>query len=442
MATPSGHEPDERGHFGRYGGRFVPEALIAALDELAAAYDKARGDRDFLDELDRLHRDYSGRPSPLTDVPKLSEHAGGARILLKREDLNHTGSHKINNVLGQALLTKRMGKTRVIAETGAGQHGVATATACALLGLDCLVYMGEVDTERQALNVARMRLLGAQVVPVKTGSRTLKDAINEALRDWVTNVDHTHYLLGTVAGPHPFPTMVRDFHRIIGLEAREQVLARTGRLPDAVAACVGGGSNAIGIFHAFLDDPSVRLVGFEPGGDGVETGRHGATLTEGSPGALHGAMSYLLQDEDGQTKESHSISAGLDYPGVGPEHALLKDLGRAEYRPITDAEAMDAFALLSRTEGIIPAIESAHAVAGALRLGRELGPDAVILVNLSGRGDKDVDTAAKWFGMISDRESAEDASGTAIAEASLTGPGGQAPVGGTRASTDVEGVQR
>jgi tryptophan synthase beta chain len=419
ISTPSGHEPDERGHFGRYGGRFVPEALIAALDELTTAYEKARGDREFLDELDRLHRDYSGRPSPLTDATKLGEYAGGARILLKREDLNHTGSHKINNVLGQALLTKRMGKTRVIAETGAGQHGVATATACALMGLECVVYMGEVDTERQALNVARMRLLGATVVPVKTGSRTLKDAINEALRDWVTNVDRTHYLLGTVAGPHPFPTMVRDFHRIIGLEAREQVLERTGRLPHAIAACVGGGSNAIGIFHAFLDDPGVRLVGFEPGGDGVETGRHGATLTEGSPGALHGAMSYLLQDEDGQTSESYSISAGLDYPGVGPEHALLKDIGRAEYQPVTDREAMDAFALLCRTEGIIPAIESAHAVAGALRLGKELGPEGIVLVNLSGRGDKDVDTAAKWFGMIDENESAEDASGTAIAEASL-----------------------
>ncbi len=394
---PSGHEPDQRGHFGRYGGRFVPEALVAALDELSAAYDKARGDREFLDQLDRLHRDYAGRPSPLTDAEKLSEHAGGARLLLKREDLNHTGSHKINNVLGQALLTKRMGKTRVIAETGAGQHGVATATACALLGLECVVYMGEVDTQRQALNVARMRLLGAEVIPVTTGSRTLKDAINEALRDWVSTVDRTHYLLGTVAGPHPFPTMVRDFQRIIGMEAREQVLERSGRLPDAVAACVGGGSNAIGIFHAFLDDADVRLVGFEPGGDGVETGRHGATLSEGAPGALHGALSYLLQDEDGQTTESYSISAGLDYPGVGPEHALLKDLGRATYESVTDAEAMDAFALLSRTEGIIPAIESAHAVAGALRLGRALGPDAVILVNLSGRGDKDVDTAAKWF---------------------------------------------
>jgi tryptophan synthase beta chain len=444
--SPSGHEPDERGHFGRYGGRFVPEALVAALDELTAAYEKARSDREFLDELDRLHRDYSGRPSPLTDAPKLGEHAGGARILLKREDLNHTGSHKINNVLGQALLTKRMGKSRVIAETGAGQHGVATATACALLGLECVVYMGEVDTERQALNVARMRLLGATVVPVKTGSRTLKDAINEALRDWVTNVDDTHYLLGTVAGPHPFPTMVRDFHRVIGLEAREQVLDRTGRLPDAIAACVGGGSNAIGIFHAFLDDPGVRLVGFEPGGDGVETGRHGATLTEGSPGALHGAMSYLLQDEDGQTSESYSISAGLDYPGVGPEHALLKDTGRAEYQPITDREAMEAFALLCRTEGIIPAIESAHAVAGALRLGRELGPDGIVLVNLSGRGDKDVDTAAKWFGMIAEGETAAEASGTAIAEGALADagldPGSASAPGESPPGADTGSVQR
>ncbi len=422
IATPSGHEPDARGHFGRYGGRFVPEALIAALDELAASYAKARCDPEFLGELDRLHRDYSGRPSPLTDVPKLAAHAGGARILLKREDLNHTGSHKINNVLGQALLTQRMGKSRVIAETGAGQHGVATATACALLGLECVVYMGEVDTRRQALNVARMRLLGARVVPVTTGSRTLKDAINEALRDWVTNVAHTHYLLGTVAGPHPFPMMVRDFHRVIGLEAREQVLERTGRLPDAVAACVGGGSNAIGIFHAFLDDPGVRLVGFEPGGDGVQTGRHGATLTAGSPGALHGAMSYLLQDDDGQTCESYSISAGLDYPGVGPEHALLKDTGRATYEPVTDAAAMEAFALLSRTEGIIPAIESAHAVAGALRLGRELGPEGIVLVNLSGRGDKDVDTAARWFGMVAEGESAQDVDGTAVAQGSLTEP--------------------
>ena len=402
IATRSGHEPDEGGHFGRFGGRFVPEALIAALDELTAFYEKARVDPDFLAELDRLQRDYAGRPSPLTDASKLGQHAGGARLLLKREDLNHTGSHKINNVLGQALLAKRMGKTRVIAETGAGQHGVATATAAALLDLECVVYMGEVDTRRQALNVARMRLLGAKVVSVTIGSRTLKDAINEALRDWVANLGSTHYLLGTAAGPHPFPMMVRDFHRVIGLEAREQVLARCGRLPTAVVACVGGGSNAIGAFHAFLDDPGVRLVGFEPGGDGVETGRHGATLTEGSPGALHGAMSYLLQDDEGQTLESHSISAGLDYPGVGPEHALLKDIGRAEYRPITDADAMDAFALLARTEGIIPAIESAHAVAGALKLGRELGPDAVILINLSGRGDKDMGTAAEWFNLTGD----------------------------------------
>ncbi|MGH4005526.1 MAG: tryptophan synthase subunit beta, partial [Pseudonocardiaceae bacterium] len=307
-------QPDARGHFGRYGGRFVPEALIAALDELTAAYAEARSDPEFTARLDGLLADYTGRPSPITEVPRLSEHAGGARILLKREDLNHTGSHKINNVLGQALLTERMGKPRVIAETGAGQHGVATATACALLGLQCVVYMGEVDTQRQALNVARMRLLGAEVVPVKTGSRTLKDAINESLRDWVTNVDTTHYLLGTVAGPHPFPVMVRDFHRVIGLEARAQMLARFDRLPDAVAACVGGGSNAIGIFHPFIDDPGVRLVGFEAAGDGVDSGRHAATLSAGEPGMLHGALSYLLQDSDGQTIETHSISAGLDYP--------------------------------------------------------------------------------------------------------------------------------
>ncbi|MBB4964171.1 tryptophan synthase subunit beta [Saccharothrix violaceirubra] len=397
--TPTPHDPDERGHFGPWGGRYMPEALIAALDELTVFYEKARIDPDFLDEFARLLRDYAGRPSLLTEAPKFATHAGGARIFLKREDLNHTGSHKINNVLGQALLTKRMGKKRVIAETGAGQHGVATATACALLDLDCVVYMGEVDTERQALNVARMKLLGAEVIPVKTGSRTLKDAINEALRDWVANVDDTHYLLGTAAGAHPFPVLVRDFHRIIGIEARQQILEKAGRLPDVVAACVGGGSNAIGIFHGFIDDPSVRLVGLEPGGDGVDTGRHGATLTAGRPGSLHGAMSYVLQDEDGQIAEAHSISAGLDYPGVGPEHSHLKDIGRAEYRPVTDKEAMDAFALLSRTEGIIPAVESAHALAGALVLGRELGPDGLILVNLSGRGDKDMDTAIKWFGL-------------------------------------------
>ncbi|MBB5805086.1 tryptophan synthase beta chain [Saccharothrix ecbatanensis] len=397
--APTPHDPDERGHFGPWGGRFMPEALIGAVDELAAFYEKARVDPEFLDEFARLLRDFAGRPSLLTEAPKFAAHAGGARVFLKREDLNHTGSHKINNVLGQALLTKRMGKKRVIAETGAGQHGVATATACALMGLDCVVYMGEVDTERQALNVARMRLLGARVIPVKTGSRTLKDAINEALRDWVANVEDTHYLLGTAAGPHPFPVLVRDFHRIIGIEARQQILEKAGRLPDVVAACVGGGSNAIGIFHGFIDDPSVRLVGLEPGGDGIDTARHGATLTAGTPGSLHGAMSYVLQDEDGQITEAHSISAGLDYPGVGPEHAHLKDTGRAEYRPVTDAQAMEAFALLSREEGIIPAVESAHALAGALVLGRELGPEGLILVNLSGRGDKDMDTAIKWFGL-------------------------------------------
>ncbi|MCP2234580.1 tryptophan synthase subunit beta [Prauserella halophila] len=396
----SRHDPDARGHFGDYGGRFLPEALMGALDELAAEYDKAQQDPEFTAEFQRLLSGYAGRPSLLSEAPRFAEHAGGARILLKREDLNHTGSHKINNVLGQALLTKRMGKKRVIAETGAGQHGVATATACALLDLECVVYMGEVDTERQALNVARMRLLGAEVVPVATGSRTLKDAINEALRDWVTNVDTTHYLLGTAAGAHPFPVMVRNFHQIIGEEAREQVLAQTGRLPDAVAACVGGGSNAIGIFHGFLDDTDVRLVGLEPGGKGLDSGEHGATLTQGTPGTLHGALSYLLQDEDGQTIEAYSISAGLDYPGVGPEHSYLKDAGRAEYRAVTDDEAMDAFQLLSKTEGIIPAIESAHALAGALRLGRELGPDGLILVSLSGRGDKDVDTAARYFNLV------------------------------------------
>ena len=396
--TPTPHDPDARGHFGPWGGRFVPEALIAAVDELAAEYDKARIDPDFVNEFKRLLKDFAGRPSLLTEAPKFAEHAG-TRVFLKREDLNHTGSHKINNVLGQALLTKRMGKKRVIAETGAGQHGVATATACALLGLDCVVYMGEVDTERQALNVARMRLLGAEVIPVKSGSRTLKDAINEALRDWVTNVDQTHYLLGTAAGPHPFPLLVRDFHRVIGIEAREQILEKAGRLPDAVVACVGGGSNAIGIFHGFIDDADVRLVGVEPGGSGLDSGRHGATLTVGTPGSLHGAMSYVMQDEDGQITEAHSISAGLDYPGVGPEHSHLKDIGRAEYFAVTDAEAMEAFALLSRTEGIIPAIESSHALAGALKLGPSLGPDGLLVVNLSGRGDKDMDTAVEYFGL-------------------------------------------
>ena len=387
------------GHFGPYGGRFVPEALIAALDELSAAHISAQSDPSFQAELLELHKTYSGRPSILTDAKRFSEYAGGAQILLKREDLNHTGSHKINNVLGQALLTKRMGKKRIIAETGAGQHGVASATAAALFGLECFVYMGEADTKRQALNVARMKLLGATVVPVTQGSKTLKDAINEAMRDWVTNVETTHYLLGTVAGPHPFPTMVRDFQRIIGVEARQQVLDLTGRLPDAVLACVGGGSNAIGIFHPFIDDKSVRLIGLEAGGSGIETGLHAATISGGTPGVLHGTRSYVLQDKDGQTIESHSISAGLDYPGVGPEHAYLNDIGRAEYRPVTDDQAMYAFSLLCKSEGIIPAIETAHALAGALEIGNELGKEAVLLINLSGRGDKDVQTAAEYFGM-------------------------------------------
>ena len=390
------------GHFGQYGGRFVPEALIGALEELEAAHNAAINDPEFQAELSELHRTYTGRPSILTEAKRFAEHAGGARIFLKREDLNHTGSHKINNVLGQALLTKKMGKKRIIAETGAGQHGVASATAAALMGLDCVVYMGEEDTRRQALNVAKMKMLGAEVVPVTSGSRTLKDAINEAMRDWVTNVADTHYLLGTVAGPHPFPTMVRDFHKIIGEEAREQMLAQVGRLPDAVLACVGGGSNAIGIFHRFISDANVRLIGLEAGGDGVETGRHAATITGGTPGVLHGTRSYVLQDENGQTVESHSISAGLDYPGVGPEHAYLHDIGRAEYRAITDKEAMDAFSILCKTEGIIPAIETAHALAGAIKVGKELGPEGVLLINLSGRGDKDVHTAAGYFGISLD----------------------------------------
>ena len=387
------------GHFGPYGGRFVPEALIGALDELEAAHNSASKDPEFQRELSHLHKSYTGRPSIITEAKRFAEHAGSARILLKREDLNHTGSHKINNVLGQALLTKRMGKKRIIAETGAGQHGVASATAAALLGLECVVYMGEEDTKRQSLNVARMKLLGATVIPVTTGSKTLKDAINEAMRDWVTNVSTTHYLLGTVAGPHPFPTMVRDFHRIIGIEARQQVLEMTGRLPDAVLACVGGGSNAIGIFHPFIDDAGVRLIGLEAGGAGVESGKHAATIVGGTPGVLHGTRSYLLQDSDGQTIESHSISAGLDYPGVGPEHAYLHDIGRAEYRAITDDQAMHAFSLLSKSEGIIPAIETAHALAGALQVGNELGSGAILLINLSGRGDKDVQTAAQYFGI-------------------------------------------
>jgi len=387
-------------YFGGFGGRFVPESLIAALDELDTAYSMAKADPEFQRELDHLHRTYTGRPSIITEATRYSEYCGGARIFLKREDLNHTGSHKINNVLGQALLAKRIGKTRIIAETGAGQHGVASATAAALLGLDCVVYMGEVDTERQALNVARMRLLGAEVVAVKTGSRTLKDAINDAMRDWVANVENTHYLLGTVAGPHPFPAMVRDFHSVIGTEARAQMLELTGALPTAVSACIGGGSNAMGIFHAFLDDADVRLVGFEAGGDGVETPHHAATLGKGRIGVLHGAKSLVLQDEDGQTIESHSISAGLDYPGVGPEHAWLQSIGRTEYRAVTDDEAMQALRRLSHSEGIIPAIETAHGLAGTEKLGQELGPDATILVNLSGRGDKDMETAGRYFNLL------------------------------------------
>jgi tryptophan synthase beta chain len=402
------YEADERGFFGAgdddqpFGGRFMPEALVAALDELTVAWQEAMADPEFVSEFDTTLRDYANCPSPLYDATRLSELAG-VRILLKREDLNHTGAHKIRNVMGQALLTKRMGKTRVIAETGAGQHGVASATAAAYFGLDCTVYMGAVDTRRQSLNVARMNLLGAKVIPVESGSATLKDAINEALRDWVASVDHTAYLFGTAAGPHPFPSMVRDFTRGIGDEARAQCLELTGRLPDAIAACVGGGSNAIGLFTAFLDDADVQIYGFEAGGDGVETGRHAATIVAGESGVLHGARTYVLQDEDGQTIESHSISAGLDYPGVGPQHAHLAKTGRATYEAVTDAEAMDALALLSRTEGIIPAVESAHALAGALKLAEKLkaekGPDAILLVNLSGRGDKDMGTAIEWFGL-------------------------------------------
>ena len=406
-ATSDAHDlvPEELarpGRFGPFGGRYVPEALIPALEQLDEARQKAAVDPEFIDELARLHRTYTGRPSIITEVPRFAAHCGGARVILKREDLNHTGSHKINNVLAQALLTKRMGKTRVIAETGAGQHGVATATAAALMGLECTVYMGRVDTERQALNVARMKILGAEVVPVEHGSATLKDAINEALRDWVTNVSTTHYLIGTVTGPHPFPEMVRDFHKIIGEEARGQVLELTGRLPDVVIACVGGGSNAMGIFHRFVPDAGVRLVGIEAGGEGIESGRHAARFAEASasPGVLHGAMSYLMQDDDGQTVESHSISAGLDYPSVGPEHAWLRDSGRAEYRYATDDRVMEAFRLLCRTEGIIPALESAHALVGAMEVGQELGPDALLLVNLSGRGDKDMETAATYFGLL------------------------------------------
>jgi len=387
-------------YFGSYGGRFVPEPLIEALDQLDDVYRKAKADPAFVSELDELHRTYTGRPSIITEAARFAKEVGNLRVFLKREDLNHTGSHKINNVMGQALLTKRMGKKRIIAETGAGQHGVASATAAAYFGLECVVYMGEVDTERQALNVARMKLLGAEVVAVKTGSRTLKDAINEAMRDWVANVETTHYLLGTVAGPHPFPTMVRDFHSVIGKESRKQMLELTGELPAAVAACVGGGSNAIGIFHGFIDDPQVQLWGFEAAGNGIDTPLHAATLSKGAPGVLHGAKTYVLQDEDGQTIESHSISAGLDYPGVGPEHAFLKDLGRAQYMGISDDEAMSAMKLMSRTEGIIPAIETAHALAGVEKLNSLLPAGSSVLVNLSGRGDKDMETAGRYFGLL------------------------------------------
>src|ERR1700685_878300 len=396
--------PDGSGHFTAngvgYGGRFAPEALTAALDELTAAYQQATSDPSFRAELDGLLKGYAGRPTMLTEVKRFGQQAGGATVLLKREDLTHTGSHKINNVLGQVLLARRMGKRRGIAETGAGQHGVATAAAAALLGLECAVYMGEEDTRRQALNVSRMRMIGAEVIPVTAGTRTLKDAMNEAFRDWVTTVESTHYCIGSVGAPHPFPMMVRDFQRIIGVEARQQVQDIAGRLPDAVVACVGGGSNAIGVFHAFIPDETVRLIGCEAGGDGDgRPERTAATLTLGSPGVLHGMRTYLLQDDEGQTLDTHSISAGLDYPGVGPEHAWLKDTGRAEYRSVSDAEAMEGFSALCRTEGIIPALESSHALAGAMALGRELGPDALILVNLSGRGDKDVAPASAYFGV-------------------------------------------
>jgi tryptophan synthase beta chain len=380
---------DERGHFGEYGGRFVPETLIAALDELNAAYPRITSQSDFKSRLDDLLSNYAGRPTPITSVSRISEDLGGATIYLKREDLAHTGAHKINNVLGQCLLASYMGKGRIIAETGAGQHGVATATAAALLGQECVVYMGAEDVERQALNVFRMELLGAEVRPVTSGSQTLKDATNEALRDWVTNVRNTYYCIGSVMGPHPYPTIVRDFQRVIGLEAREQFQALTGKLPDVLLACVGGGSNAIGLFHPFVGDDGVRMIGVEAAGEGLDSGRHGAALCAGQPGVLHGMRSLLLFDDDGQIFPAHSISAGLDYPGAGPEHAFLRDAGRAEYVAVTDDEALDAFVYLSQMEGIIPALESAHAVAYARKLAPTLSQETTILVNLSGRGDKD-----------------------------------------------------
>ncbi|MCS7255472.1 MAG: tryptophan synthase subunit beta [Thermomicrobium sp.] len=391
--------PDERGRFGEFGGIYAPVTLLPAIEELIEAYEDARRDPAFQAEFERLLREFVGRPTPLYYAASLTERVGGARIFLKREDLAHTGAHKINNAVGQGLLAKRMGKPRVIAETGAGQHGVATATVCAMLGLECVVYMGELDVQRQSLNVFRMKLLGAEVRPVRSGSRTLKDAMNEAIRDWVTNVRTTYYLVGSVAGMHPYPMMVRDFQSVIGRETRQQILEITGRLPDAVVACVGGGSNAIGIFSAFIDDEQVELHGAEAAGEGLETGRHAASLTAGRVGVLHGSRSFVLQDEDGQIVEAHSIAAGLDYPGVGPEHAYLKTTGRAQYHAISDAEALEAFQLLCRTEGIIPALESAHAVALAVRLARERPRDQIIVVNLSGRGDKDMHTVASALGV-------------------------------------------
>lgn len=391
--------PDASGHFGPYGGRFVSETLISALQDLERTYEKLWRDPDFQAEFDRDLAHYVGRPSPLYFAERLTDHVGGARIFLKREDLNHTGAHKVNNTIGQALLAKHTGKPRIIAETGAGQHGVASATVAARLGLECQVYMGIDDVERQKLNVYRMKLLGATVIPVESGTRTLKDAMNEAMRDWVTNVDNTFYIIGTAAGPHPYPKLVRDFQSIIGREARSQCLEQTGRLPDALVACVGGGSNAIGLFHPFIEDESVRMIGVEAGGDGVETGRHAAPLTVGRPGVLHGNRTYLMADEGGQIQGTHSISAGLDYPGVGPEHSWLKDCGRAEYTAATDDEAMDAFRLLTRIEGIMPALESSHAVAHAMKLAKEMDKDQIIVVNLSGRGDKDIHTVAEIDGI-------------------------------------------
>jgi len=391
--------PDARGHFGPYGGLFVPETLMHPLAELREAYERYRNDPQFLAELNADLRDYVGRPSPIYHAERWSRELGGAQIFLKREDLNHTGAHKINNTIGQALLARRMGKTRIIAETGAGQHGVASATVAARLGLECVVYMGEVDVARQEANVYRMRLLGARVVAVKSGSRTLKDALNEAMRDWVTNIDDTFYIIGTVAGPHPYPAMVRDFQTVIGREARVQMLERTGRLPDALVACVGGGSNAIGLFHPFLKDLEVAIYGVEAAGDGLTTGRHAAPLTAGRPGVLHGNRTYLMEDDDGQIIETHSISAGLDYPGVGPEHAWLKDTGRATYDAVTDDEALAAFHALTRIEGIIPALESSHALAYAAKLAPTLRKDQSILINLSGRGDKDMHTVAAREGI-------------------------------------------